>query len=210
MRAAFALLFGACLFSSFFFFLALAFLPLTSNAHNHSDKPATCADLKSNDTYQLSFEGSWSFLTLSPSTDPASLGQLGYRVFSDWSPHKPLFPNVVSLSIDGQPCSGQFRSNNPISLMSLPVLGMFVALLFRLHLLPSTSFHFPQPQSRPAPLTPNCSSGKGVFVAARLRRDKGSVWSQHRCGNHSGIHLRQTSVCQLQRQGSSSCCCCCP
>ena len=37
--------------------------------------PSTCADLATNDTYGLSFEGSWSYRTLDPQHAPLSTGK---------------------------------------------------------------------------------------------------------------------------------------
>ncbi|EGD74272.1 hypothetical protein PTSG_06281 [Salpingoeca rosetta] len=68
---------------------------------------ATCADLAGNDTYQLSFEGSWSYVTLAPASDPTSMGALGYRVFSDWSPGTPLFPEIVTMAVEDSGIAGE-------------------------------------------------------------------------------------------------------
>ena len=58
----------------------------------------TCASLATNATYDLSFEGSWSYLHLDP-TAPLNAGSFGYMTYSDYSPRGYLWPNPLSLTV---------------------------------------------------------------------------------------------------------------
>eukprot|EP00056_Hartaetosiga_gracilis_P003715 m.66463 g.66463 ORF g.66463 m.66463 type:complete len:663 (-) comp11554_c0_seq1:195-2183(-) len=67
----------------------------------HSDGGAVSPEpglLKRNDSYQLSYEGSWSYVAVDPQESPSSMGSLGYRLYSDWSPGEPLFNDLLSVS----------------------------------------------------------------------------------------------------------------
>eukprot|EP00055_Hartaetosiga_balthica_P012204 m.58572 g.58572 ORF g.58572 m.58572 type:complete len:657 (+) comp7870_c0_seq1:95-2065(+) len=59
--------------------------------------------LARNDSFQLSYEGSWSFVTLDPENSPSSMGSLGYRLYSDWFPAEPLFKDILSTSTSFPP-----------------------------------------------------------------------------------------------------------
>ena len=55
-------------------------------AQARAQQSVRAADLATNDTFQLSYEGSWSFRVLDPSTAPLDTGAIGYNAYSDWSP----------------------------------------------------------------------------------------------------------------------------
>jgi hypothetical protein len=57
-----------------------------------------CASLATNDTFDLSFEGSWSYLHLDP-TSPLNAGSIGYMTYSDYSPRGYLWPNPLALTV---------------------------------------------------------------------------------------------------------------
>jgi hypothetical protein len=58
-----------------------------------------CSDLATNDTYDLSFEGSWTYRTLDPVKEPLNAGKVGFSTYSDRSPSRPLWVSPLALSV---------------------------------------------------------------------------------------------------------------
>ena len=56
--------------------LVLVLVFAVASGASASGSPSTCADLATNDTYGLSFEGSWSYRTLDPQHAPLSTGEV--------------------------------------------------------------------------------------------------------------------------------------
>lgn len=77
---------------------------VSAAAPSAHDAPATCEDLANNGTFDLSHEGSWSYLHLDPKKQPFSIGTLGFSTYSDWSPHGPLIPSLLDFSSDLGAC----------------------------------------------------------------------------------------------------------
>jgi len=66
--------------------------------HASAVVPLQCKDLPSNDTYDISFEGSWTYYRLDKKA-PFSMGSIGFSTFSDKVPKGPLYPHPLSLHV---------------------------------------------------------------------------------------------------------------